>query len=327
MNKLVESFPQQLEEALQIGQSYKFKNAVVPVSNILLTGLGGSGIGGSIVQNYVADKLKVPFCVNKDYALPKFVDSNTLVIVCSYSGNTEETIASFRQAIKAKARIVAITSGGAVAEMCAKQGIDCILIPSGNPPRASIGYSIVQILYTLRRYKLLKGKFDEEINAALELLKANAADIRRKGKALAQKLKGKLPIIYTAANYEGLAIRVRQQLNENSKILTWHNVIPEMNHNELVGWRQKDDNKVVLLLRNEDDYERTQLRMEINKKVIKKYTPNIIEVWSKGNSYWEHIFYFVHLTDWVSIYLAELNDMDATEVQVINELKSALAKA
>ncbi len=326
MKELIQQFPQQLEEALQITQSYKFKNPVLPLTNVLLTGLGGSGIGGSIVQNYVADKLKVPFVVNKDYALPKFAGAETLVIVCSYSGNTEETVESMKQAIKAKAQVTCITSGGEVATLAEKHGLDCILIPSGMPPRACIGYSIVQILNTLRRFKLLKNKTDQDIQASVALLKGSTKDIQKKAKAIAQKLDGRLPVIYAAANYEGLAVRVRQQFNENGKILCWHNAIPEMNHNELVGWRQKDDNKVVLLLRNEDDYSRTQTRMEINKMVIKKYTLNIIEVFSKGTSYWEHIFYFIHMTDWVSVFLADLNGNDATEVQVINELKGALAK-
>jgi len=327
MKELIQNFPQQLEEALQIAQSYKFKNPATPVDNILLTGLGGSGIGGSIVQNYVADKLKIPFTVNKDYALPKFVGSNTLVIVCSYSGNTEETLESMKQAIKAKAQVVCITSGGEVGAISETRGLDCILVPGGLPPRACIGYSIVQILTVLRRFKLLSQKVDGDIHASLELLKEQTKDIQKKAKAIAQKLNGKLPVIYAAANYEGLAVRVRQQFNENGKILCWHNAIPEMNHNELVGWRQKDENKVVLLLRNEDDYSRTQTRMEINKKVIKKYTPNIIELYSKGVSYWEHVFYFIHLTDWVSVFIADLNGNDATEVEVINELKGALAKA
>lgn len=326
MKELIQNFPQQLEEALKIGQSYKFKNAVKPVGNVLLTGLGGSGIGGSIVQNFVADKLKVPFVVNKDYALPKFVGPESLVIVCSYSGNTEETLDAMKQAIKAKAQVVCITSGGEVAAISEDRKLDCILVPPGFPPRSCIGYSIVQILYILRRYKLLKDKFDENIAAAIELLKSDTKDLQKKAKTIAQKLNGKMPIIYSGASYEGLAVRVRQQFNENGKILCWHNAIPEMNHNELVGWRQKDDNKVVLLLRNEDDFERTKLRMEINKKVIKKYTPNIIELVSKGNSYWERIFYFIHLTDWVSVFIADLNGNDATEVQVINELKGALAK-
>lgn len=327
MKELIQNFPQQLEEALKIAQNYQFKNASVPVTNILLTGLGGSGIGGSIVKNYVADKLRVPFLVNKDYSLPKFVNSDTLVIVCSYSGNTEETLEAMKLALKAKAKVVCISSGGEVAAIAGKRNLDCILVPPGMPPRSCIGYSIVQILTVLRRFKLLKDKIDGDIQASIELLKTDIKDIQKKAKAIAQKLNGKLPIVYTASNYEGLAIRVCQQFNENGKILCWHNVIPEMNHNELVGWRQKDDQKVVLLLRNEDDYERTQLRMEINKKVIKKYTPNILELYSKGNSYLERIFYYIHLTDWVSVYLADLNGNDATEVQVINDLKGALAKA
>jgi glucose/mannose-6-phosphate isomerase len=99
-----------------------------------------------------------------------------------------------------------------------------------------------------------------------------------------------------------------------------------MNHNELVGWRSKDHALAVLLLRNEDDYERVQTRMEINKKIIKKYAP-IIELYSKGESYWERIFYFIHVTDWMSVFLADLNEVDATEVKVIDHLKGALAES
>jgi len=232
-----------------------------------------------------------------------------------------------QQAISKQAQVICITSGGKVKELAEQHHYDVIVIPGGHPPRSCIGFSIVQTLNVLRRFKLLKVKTDADIQASIDLLKENGKDIQKKAKVIAQKLNGKLPVIYSAANYEGLAMRVRQQFNENAKILAWHNAIPEMNHNELVGWRQQDDSKAVLLLRNEDDFSRTQMRMEINKKVIKKYTPNIIEVYSKGASYWEHIFYFIHLTDWVSVFLADLNGNDATEVNVINELKGALSKA
>jgi glucose/mannose-6-phosphate isomerase len=100
-----------------------------------------------------------------------------------------------------------------------------------------------------------------------------------------------------------------------------------MNHNELVGWKDKDPHKVVLILRNENDYERVQMRMEINKKVIKQYTPNLIEIYSKGATYWERIFYFIHLTDYISTELAKLRQLDPTEVKVIDFLKGSLAKA
>jgi glucose/mannose-6-phosphate isomerase len=325
MKELIAAFPGQLEEALRIGQSYSFIIGPEAPANIVLTGLGGSGIGGSIVQNYVADKLKIPFVVNKDYFLPAFVNADTLVIVCSYSGNTEETLAAMKQAIRAKAKIVCITSGGQVDALAAKKGIDCILVPGGMPPRSCVGYSLVQILYVLKHFGLLRAKFDKEIVAAIELIQRERKAIEKKAQTIAQKLAGRTPIIYSAQSFEGLAIRVRQQINENSKMLCWHGAIPEMNHNELVGWRDKDDSRAVILLRNEDDYERVQTRMEINKKIIRKYTPNIIEIYSKGGSYWEKVFYFIHLTDWISVYLADLHGVDATEVKVIDHLKGALA--
>lgn len=325
MKELIAAFPGQLEEALQIGQNYSFIIGPEAPANIVLTGLGGSGIGGSIVQNYAADKLKVPFAVNKDYFLPAFVNADTLVIVCSYSGNTEETLAAMKQAIKAKAKVVCITSGGEIAKLAKKKNLDCILVPGGMPPRACIGYSLVEILFTLKHFGLLRAKFEQEITAAIELLRSEEKAIQKKARTVAQKLNGKTPVIYASQPFEGLAIRVRQQINENSKMLAWHGAIPEMNHNELVGWRDKDDSRAVLLLRNEDDYERVQTRMEINKKIIRKYTPNIIELYSKGGSYWEKLFYFIHLTDWVSVYLADLHGVDAMEVKVIDHLKGALA--
>jgi len=327
MKQLVLDFSSQLHEALIIGQSYRFLSEEKEFRNVILTGLGGSGIGGSIAQNYVFDKIKIPFIVNKDYFLPACVSKHSLVIVSSYSGNTEETIAALQQAIKAKATIVCITSGGKIAEIANKKKIDCILLPAGMPPRACLGYSMVQVLYTLSHFSLMDNEFEKNIKAAIKLLTAGEKLIQKKAKAVAAKLYNKLPIIYAAADFEGVAIRFRQQLNENSKVLAWHHVIPEMNHNELVGWRDKSADKAVVILRNEDDYERVQTRIEINKKIIRKYTPNIIELYSQGKSYWEKVFYIIHLTDWVSVFLAELRGMDATEVKVIDYLKGTLAKS
>lgn len=328
MEELIVQFTHQMRESLVIADTYKFiadKNT--KFANIILTGLGGSGIAGSIVQNYVMDKIKIPFVVNKDYFLPAFVGKDSLVIVSSYSGNTEETVASLNAAIKAKATIVCITSGGAVAEIARKKKIDCILLPSGMPPRACLGYSMLQVIRTFEHFGLIKNVLAKDIPAAVALLDKEEKDIRKKAKSIATKLLDKLPVIYAAADYEGMAIRFRQQLNENSKILTWHHAIPEMNHNELVGWRDKDPNKIVVILRNDNDYERVQMRMEINKKVFKQYTPNVIEIYSKGNSYWERLFYFVHLTDYVSTELAKLRNVDATEVAVIDFLKGSLSKS
>lgn len=326
MKQLVQNFPSQLQEAMIIGQNYRFLTAKRSFANVVLTGLGGSGIGGTIAQNFLYDKLKVPFYVNKDYHLPAFVNKDSLVIVSSYSGNTEETLNALKIAIKAKATIICVTSGGKISEIAKRKQLDCILLPSGMPPRACLGYSMLQVLYILEHFGMIQTPFEKEVKASIKLLKAEQRSIQAKARAIAKKLVGKMPIIYSSADFEGVAVRFRQQINENGKMLCWHHAIPEMNHNELVGWRDKDDNKVVVLLRNDTDYERVQLRMEINKKVIKKYTKNIIEIESKGKSYWEKVFYLIHLTDWVSVYMAEYRGQDAVEVKVIDYLKGELSK-
>jgi glucose/mannose-6-phosphate isomerase len=325
MKQLIADFTTQLREAIIIGQNYKFRTAKKEFSNIVLTGLGGSGIGGAIIRNYIADSVKVPFIVNNDYFLPAFVNANSLVIISSYSGNTEETLMAMQQAMKAKATIVCVTSGGKVADIARKKDMDCILMPAGMPPRSCIGYSMVQVLYTLRHFGYINNAFEKEIGTVIKTLDAEEKNIQKKAKAIAQKLNGKTPIIYAAADFEGVAVRFRQQINENSKMLAWHNVFPEMNHNELVGWRDKDESRAVVLLRNDTDYDRVKMRMDICKKVIKKYTSTFIEIQSEGKGYWEKVFYVIHLTDWVSVYLADLHEVDATEVKVIDMLKSALA--
>jgi glucose/mannose-6-phosphate isomerase len=327
MKQLILDFPSQLHEALIIGQTHKFVAEGKDFTNVVLTGLGGSGIGGSIVQNFAFNKLKIPFIVNKDYFLPAFINKNSLVIVSSYSGNTEETIAALQKAIKAKATIVCITSGGKIAEIANKKKLDCILLPAGMPPRACIGYSMTQVLFTLKYFGLIDYNFEKDIKASIKMLKQDSKDIQKKAKNIAQKLYGKLPVIYASPDFEGVAVRFRQQLNENSKMLVWHNVIPEMNHNELVGWRDKSAEKAVVILRNDDDYERVKMRIEINKKIIKKCTPNILEIYSKQKGYFEKVFYFIHLTDWVSVILADMRGQNAMEVKVIDFLKGSLAKA
>ena len=153
-----------------------------------------------------------------------------------------------------------------------------------------------------------------------------AEEIKNKAEKIAALIKGKIPVIYTSDRMEAVAVRFRQQINENSKFLAWHHVIPEMNHNELVGWKDVYDNIAVIYFRNKDDFRRNAVRMDINKEVISKYCDSIIEIYSKGQSLVEKSMYFVHLGDWVSWYLAELRGVDALEVNVIDHLKGELAK-
>ncbi len=326
MDQLIQNFPEQLQRAMSIGRQYKFRTPTRDFQNIILSGLGGSGIGGSIVQNYAADHLKIPFWVNKEYSLPGFAGPDTLVIACSYSGNTEETLAAARQALERGATLLAITSGGALEAFCKKNELDCILIPGGMPPRACLGFSIVQILYTLHYFGVLDNSFEREISSAINLLHARAEQYRQQGRALAEVLLGKTPVIYAPSHLEGMAIRFRQQLNENSKMLCWHAVIPEMNHNELVGWRDNAAGKALVILRTHSDPERVAYRIDVNKDVYRSCHAGITEVYADGNSYWEQLFSLVHITDWCSVHLAAMRYVDATEVRVIDLLKSKLSE-
>ena len=190
MKKLVLDFPIQLHEALIIGKNHRFIAQWKEFNNVVVTGLGGSGIGASIVQNYVFDKLKIPFIVNKDYFLPSFVNRKSLVIVCSYSGNTEETLMAMQQAVKKRATIVCITSGGAVAELANKKHLDCILVPAGMPPRSCLGYSLVQLLFVLAQFGLIGNSFEKEINRAIRQMKDGETETQKKALAIAKKLLG-----------------------------------------------------------------------------------------------------------------------------------------
>lgn len=325
MDKLIASFPGQLADALKIGAAFPFSKTGTAPRNIVISGLGGSGIGGTIVQNYTAQHIKVPLIVNKNYFLPAFVNSDTLVIICSYSGNTEETVQAFKDALQQQSQVICITSGGAIAEMADAHQCDCILIPPGMPPRACLGYSLVQLLYCLQHVSIIDGSFKTDIENAISLLESKSADIRSRAGSLAGQIYGKLPVIYADSSMEGVAIRWRQQVNENGKMLGWERALPEMNHNELVGWRDRNENLSVIFLRDKADYERIQLRMEINKEIIGKCTSSVFEVWSEGHAYFERAFYLIHFGDWLSWYLAQEHQVDATEVKVIDYLKEKLA--
>lgn len=326
MKNLVANFSKQLTEALAIGNKAQLTAAKTTINNVMICGLGGSGIGGSIVSELVVSKANVPINSSKGYFIPAYVNENTLVIISSYSGNTEETLHCMEQALKKNAKIVAITSGGMVEKISKTHNLDHILVPGGMPPRSCVGFSIVQLFFILGYFKIIDGSFKKELEAAIKLIDTEETSIIAEALSVAKKIANKIPVIYATTYNEGIAVRLRQQLNENSKVLCWHHIIPEMNHNELVGWTEKNDNLAVIILLDRDEYSRNLARVEINKDVIRKYTSTIVEVHSKGNSVIEKAIYFIHLGDWISVLLGELRDVDMMEIKVIDHLKSALSK-
>lgn len=325
MKTLVEGFTKQLQEALDIANKATLtkKNNI---QNIVVTGLGGSGIGGTILSELVQGECPIPIIVNKDYFLPDFVNANSLVIISSYSGNTEETISAMQQAITKKAQIVCVTSGGKIQEMAKQHGYDTIVIPGGNPPRSCIGYSLVQLLKIVQFNGFVKTDLLKQVQDSITLLDKENASIKTEAMKIAQTLFGKLPVLYSLGSCEGTVVRFRQQINENSKMLCWHHTLPEMNHNELVGWTEKNNSLAVVTFHTSFDYERTIKRYELCKTIFSKYSSSVTDITAKGSSKLEQFMYLINIGDWISCYIADLKNIDPVEVNVITDLKNALAK-
>ena len=336
MRELLAAFPLQAREAVAIA-----KRSAVPIDsrgidNVVVTGLGGSAIAGDLLRSYLGAELRVPFIVNRNYVLPEFVGPGSLVIVSSYSGDTEETVSAHLDARKRKARVLCISTNGETARLARKFRQPVISIPKGLPPRAALGYSFFPMLIALVRMKFVRAR-EKDLRETLALLERSSRRFnslepkRNPALQIAQKLYGKLPVIYSAADrLDAVGVRWRGQLAENAKVLAFGNVLPEMNHNELVGWRvlrRQMNEMAVIFLRDRQDHKRVGMRIDITKSVVSEYASSITEVTSEGNSLLARLFYLVHLGDWVSFYLAMLNGMDPTPVKIIDYLKWELGKA
>ncbi len=326
MKQLISDFSKHLQEAREVILKSKLSKPKVSIQNVVIAGLGGSGIGGDIVSEISAPIASVPILVNKSYELPAFVNENSFVIACSYSGNTEETLVALDAAISKKAEIACITSGGKLKEMAEERACDCLSMKDGNPPRSMLGYSFTYLLYFLQFYDIAFSNVKNEIYSAVALLDKEEENIKKEALEIAQKLEGKIIATYAANGSLSVASRLRQQLNENAKMLAWEAEIPEMNHNELIGWEGGSNGIAALFLRNKNDYIRNQKRIEIVKDIIGKRTNTLLEIWSKGSSPIERCLYLIHLGDWISYFLSEINNVDIMDIQSIDLLKSELSK-
>lgn len=325
MKQLIEAFPSNITEALNIAKNTHFANDYSDTQNVLICGMGGSGIGGSMVQTWLQEEISVPVSITKDYSIPNFVGENTLVIGSSYSGNTEETLSAIEAARKKGARIIGICSGGKLEEFCKSSGFDFVKVPGGNPPRTALAFSLVQLLNVFAVTGMSSTERLKEMEAARDLIQAEQETIHLKAKGLAEHLHQKVGIMYGTSDYEPVLVRARQQFNENSKYLCWHHALPEMNHNELVGWGGGDRRFAPVFFLTKGNHPRNDKRIEITRDKISAKTA-IFDIEAKGNSQIEQSIYLINLVDWASFYLAAMDDIDTIDIAVIDYLKSELAK-
>lgn len=336
MIPLTHEFPEQCRRALDIAKQFNPPTPRLPIQNVVVTGLGGSAVGGDLLRVLVEDNGEVPLVVNRDYQMPAFVNDRTFVIAASYSGNTEETLSAFEDAQDRGALLACVTSGGELAQRAAHYGTPVAFIPKGQPPRSAMGYMFIPMLMAAHKAGVIRRDPTGDLQSAIALLeKAREqwnADVpfeKNPAKQLAAKLYGKLPIIYGSQAYSTVvAFRWKTQLNENTKIHAYSNGYPEMNHNEILGWvlaKQQVPNLAVVLLRDHTERPKIVARVETTKRLFAR-AADVHEVFAEGQSLLARMLYAIYFGDWVSCYLALLYGVNPTDISYINLLKAVLEK-
>tara|TARA_Y100000310_G_scaffold338992_1_gene430249 strand:+ start:14548 stop:15504 length:957 start_codon:yes stop_codon:yes gene_type:complete len=316
MIKVIEEFPAQCQTGLELTQGLTVTSKI---SSIVVAGMGGSGVAGDVLKAYMENqKSSILVHVSKDYTLPESVNSETLVFINSYSGNTEETLSSYNEAVKKNAQIIGITSGGELAEKCNR----VIKLPPNFQPRAALGFLFFPILGVLNNTGIINVSTDE-IKETLKLLE-DTEEFRSEGRDIAKQIAERTPLIYATNKFAVAAYRWKCQLNENGKIHAFSNVFSELNHNEIVGYTtSKKEKFVTILLRDALDHPRNIKRMDITKNIISQKA-DVIEINSKGQSFLARLFSFIYLADYASYFIAMNQRIDPTPVAVIENLKKEL---
>jgi glucose/mannose-6-phosphate isomerase len=335
MYEAVRSFPELLREGRRRALQAETRGwPGTDVNGVVVAGMGGSAIGGDILSALAADQATIPIVVSRSYSLPAWVGSDTAVVTSSYSGNTEETLAAFDDACARGARVLAISTGGELAAKAEEQNIPLINLPAGIQPRAALPHSLSALLTVtepLRFTGVKPAHWAEAASITTEQSEAmaNIADSKNPAVTLARALYGYFPVIYSSEQFAAANTRWRNQIHENAKSLAVGNLLPEMNHNEVMGWaRFQPELKLlaVVVLRDIEDHARTQRRMDVTRSLLEPHAQSWHEVWSEGSSRLARLLSIMYISDWVSLYLAIMNNTDPSPVGLISRLKAALVE-
>jgi glucose/mannose-6-phosphate isomerase len=335
MMQLVLHLPEDIADAVGIGHIFDLPEGYKKFSHILVTGMGGSGILGDFLCSLLRQELSVPVVVNKDYSIPRFVNSDTLVFTISYSGTTEELIAAYNMAKERGAKIIGVTSGGRLLLLCHQADIPCLVVPPGRQTRTSFGYLLFSLLAVMHRIGI-GGIRDDDIQETIQVLGQmrqelgpQAPGVQNQAKSLAAKLGGKLPLIVGTYGFSDVvALRWKQQFNENSKVLARCEVFPELNHNEIVAWGSEGEmlkQVEAIFLRDSQEPPRMKTRIKVSQEFLDLHGVSFTQVWSRGGSPLARLLSLSYFGDFVSLYLAILNDVDPTPIEAIASIKQRMA--
>ncbi len=334
MAKSIYDFPVNIVDALKIELSQPITADEITFKNILIAGMGGSAIGGDVVNALAGDQINIPLVVSRHYELPAWVSRDTLVVCSSYSGNTEETLSAFEDAKTKGAFIVGITTGGKLLAKLQEGNYPYIAIPSGLQPRAAMAFSFVPMLNLLNQLGLIDHSTIDQLNGAVSLLSKVREEYSIQGSEnptlkIAEKIAYKLPVIYGQTTTTGIAaMRWKGQICENAKMLAYHNELPELNHNEIVGW---ENNKSVIeqialiWLKDVQDNERVRYRQTFTEEILNKVAAIQEIVSVEGETFTERFLHLIYFGDWVSYWCAAIHGTDSSPVFKIENLKKKLS--
>ncbi len=293
--------------------------------NVVVCGIGGSALPVDVLNTIMITK--IPVYIHRDYDLPPFTNKESLLIFISYSGNTEEVISSINKALSEKISSIGMSSGGQLEELCKKNNIPFVKIPSGIQPRLATGYLFSALAKVLSNLSIIDDISEEIIKTSADLEKLNP-EFENEAKNLSKELIGKIPIVYSSAKFKDVAKIWKIKFNENSKAPSFYNYFPELNHNEMVGFSMIDEssNFYFIIIKDKDDHERNQKRMDLFTSLLQKKGPKIHFIEVRGNSMLYKVFSALLLGDWVSYFLALDKKIDPTPVQMVEEFKELLKK-
>ena len=333
MASQIESLYLQIQDSIKImsvfsSNNNQYNGIINNYNKILIIGMGGSAIGGDFAKKIIEKQSSIPIFILRDYQIPNWVDKKTFIIASSYSGNTEETLSAYRECLSRGCRSIVISTGGELTKIANDNNIGVVSLPPGYQPRAAIGYSLSILLLLFTELGLCEKDIIDDLKSTIDdcLGKNSIED----AKSLAKKLYNKFPVIYSGTGYmEILSVRLKGQLAENAKILSYQSAFPEHNHNEIEGWNNLEDfisNFLVIWIIDDFDSKHIKKRMRIVQDMINKHTKYQHELHLKGNSIIERVFFMIHMIDWVSFYLAILYKTNPSPVNNIKNLKILMNK-
>jgi glucose/mannose-6-phosphate isomerase len=336
LHERISELPQQCRQAWQSAKALPLPKDLKEADKVVIIGMGGSAIGGDLLRTLVSLQSKVAVTVQREYDLPKSVDKNTLVIASSYSGNTEETLSAFKQALETPCKKFVITTGGKISELAAQNGVPLLSFGFSSEPRAALGYSFFTLLAFLHNLEIIPEKIlnvSETLKTLQDLSVKLNKDIptsKNQAKQLAAKLYNHLAVIYGAGILTSVAYRWKTQINENSKAWAFCETLPELNHNAVVGYKfpaELADKIFVVMLRTADLHPRTLKRYDITSDILAKAHISHEIVDSGGSTPLCQMMSSILLGDYVSYYLAMMYDINPSPVEIIDYLKKALSSS